>query len=65
MNKNIAMMRAKRTRRGKCTSGSCEEAIMVFASQIVGVVRMEELRRRPCASVWQNQEVLPPPAEGF
>jgi hypothetical protein len=35
---------------------------MVFASQIVGLVRVEQLRRHPCALVWQkDQFLLPPP----
>jgi hypothetical protein len=65
MSSNIARTRAKRTRRGKCTSGSCEGSAMVFASQIVGLVRVEQSRRRPCALVRQNDRVLLLPTQGF
>jgi hypothetical protein len=55
----IAMTRAKRTRRGKCASGSCEEAIMVFALQVAGSGRVERLRRRPQNSLPRGYRTRP------
>jgi hypothetical protein len=38
---------------------------MIFAGQIVGLVRVGHLRCRPCALVWQNDQVLLVPRQGL
>jgi hypothetical protein len=38
---------------------------MVCASHIVGFVRVEQLRHRPCALAWQTDQALLLPTQGF